>query len=444
MILRLIYSILYSFVIILLLPFQYKKRPVSFRHRWLKEKFGFISSAFSLQPSALIWIHAVSVGEVIAAIPLLRKLKGRFPDINLLVSTITDTGQKIAIERVPAGTQVIYLPFDLAFILKMALKNTRPDLFITMETELWPNLFMTLKKQAIPIIIMNGRLSDKSFKGYMRIRFFMRDIIECVALFGMQDTLYAQRIVELGAPKDRVKVLGNFKFDTMPSENIPEWTKFLTPPVIIAGSTHRGEEDLIISAFERLKTDFPELNLIIVPRHPERFGEVENLVKTKGLAYIKRSEIEDAGCKMHDTGYKINIVNRVSCIMDRVPLTGHVVILDTVGELASVYSIADIAIIGGSFMPHGGQNLLEPAYWAKPIIFGPHMENFPFAKEFYKKDAAIETNESGLFDEIKGLLNSPEKRKAIGERGKELYNEKAGSVERAINEIERYLGKPRR
>jgi len=439
MIPRLIYSILYLIALLFLLPFEYRKRPREFRHRWLREKFGNIklgraeegkrgsketsnfqtSGLADLRTSRLIWIHAVSVGEVMAAIPLLKRLKERFPSANLIVSTITDTGQKIALEKTPDNTKVIYLPFDLGFILKRALSNLQPSLFIAMETELWPNLFRAIKKQGIPVMIMNGRISDDSFRGYKKIKFFMKDVIGCVDLFGMQDSVYAQRIKALGAPEDKIKVLGNFKFDTQPSGNIPEWTKLLALPVIVAGSTHRGEEELILSAYSDLKKDFPELNLIIAPRHPERFREVEELVKSKGLKYIKRSELAS---KL--PGFRAS---------------GLIVILDAMGELSSTYGACDIAIMGGSFIPHGGQNLLEPAYWAKPVICGPHMENFPFAKEFYEKGAAIEVDESGLFNKLKELLQSPEKRNAAGNKAKELYNEKAGAVERALKEIEKFL-----
>ncbi|MBI5204187.1 MAG: 3-deoxy-D-manno-octulosonic acid transferase [Nitrospirae bacterium] len=416
MIPRLIYSALYLIALIFLLPFEYRKRPKEFRRRWLREKFGNIKLG---RASRLIWIHAVSVGEVMAAIPLLKKLKERFPSANLIVSTITDTGQRIALEKTPDNTKVIYLPFDLGFILKRALKSIQPSLFIAMETELWPNLFREVKKQGIPVMIMNGRISDDSFKGYKKIKFFMKDIIGYVDLFGMQDSVYSQRIKALGAPEDKIKVLGNFKFDTKPSENIPEWTKLLARPVIVAGSTHRGEEDLIIAAFAKLKTEFPELNLVIAPRHPERFAEVEELVKKKGLPYSKRS-----GIPIHPFTHS--------------PIH-HIILLDAMGELSSAYGACDIAIMGGSFITHGGQNLLEPAYWAKPAICGPHMENFPFAKEFYEKGAAIEVDESGLFNKLKELLQSPEKRNALGNKAKELYNEKAGAVERAIKEIEKFL-----
>ena len=419
MILRLIYSFLYFVVLIFLLPFEYEKRPRDLRQRWLKEKFGLFNFQLSTFNSKLIWVHAVSVGEVMASLPLLEKLKVRYPSVSLVLSTITDTGQKVAMEKAPEGTKVIYLPFDLKFILKRTLKNIQPDLFITIETELWPNLQLTLKKRKIPSVVMNGRISDDSFKGYKRIKFFMGGIIDCVDLFCMQEAVYAERIKELGAPGNKVRALGSFKFDTVPSLNIPEWTKLLSHPVIIAGSTHRGEEDLLVSSYLELKKDFPDLTLIIAPRHPERFKEVEELVKKKGLEYIKCSELAS---KL--PGFRAS---------------GLIVILDAVGELASVYGVSDVAVIGGSFIEHGGQNLLEPAFWGKPIICGPHMENFPFAKEFYERGAAIETDSSALCEKLKELLQSPEKMKSIGNKAKDLYNEKAGAVERAVKEIERFL-----
>ncbi|MDP1758521.1 MAG: 3-deoxy-D-manno-octulosonic acid transferase, partial [Thermodesulfovibrionales bacterium] len=239
----------------------------------------------------------------------------------------------------------------------------------------------------------------------------------------MQDAVYAGRIKELGAQEEKIRVIGSFKFDTVPSLNIPEWTKLLTHPVIIAGSTHRGEEDLLVSSYIELKKDFPDLSLIVAPRHPERFKEVEELIKAKGLSYVKRSQLS-SDSPVHP--------------FTNSPLPS-IVILDAVGELASVYGVSDIAVIGGSFIKHGGQNLLEPAFWGKPIICGPHMENFPFAKEFYGRGAAIETESSALCEKLKELLQSPEKMKSMGNKAKDLYNEKAGAVERAMNEIERYL-----
>ncbi len=432
MILMLIYSFLYSIALFFILPFQYKKRPKDLRKRWLKEKFGTFNFSLSTFNSSLIWVHAVSVGEVIASLPLLQKLKDRYPSVSLVLSTITDTGQKVAMEKVPEGTKVIYLPFDLSFIFKRTFKKIHPALFITIETELWPNMLVTLKKRKIPAVVMNGRISDDSFKGYKKIKFFMRGIIDCVDLFCMQDAVYAGRIKELGAQEEKIRVIGSFKFDTAPSLNIPAWTKLLTHPVIIAGSTHRGEEELILSSFVELKKDFPDLTLIIAPRHPERFKEVEELVKAKGLSYVKRSQLSS------DSPLHPFTASPARTDLADKPIY-QIIILDAVGELASVYGVSDVAVIGGSFIAHGGQNLLEPAFWAKPIICGPHMENFPFAKEFYEKRAAIETDELNLFDRLKDILKSPEKRKAVGERARKIYDEKAGAVERAMKEIERFL-----
>lgn len=418
MMLRLIYSLLYVVLLLVILPFQYFKRPKEIRKQWLKERLGSYSSV-KTSSSKIIWVHAVSVGEVIAAIPFLNKLKEQFPEYQIVLSTVTDTGQKVAKEKSPENTKIIYLPFDLASIIKKTIKNIRPSLFITMETELWPNLFYIFKKNKIPIIITNGRISDKSYKGYLKIKFFIEQTIKCVDLFGMQDSIYAQRITELGAPKEKVKILGNFKFDTKPSKNIPAWTGLISSPVVIAGSTHKGEEELVLSAYEKLRKNYPDLNLILAPRHPERFREAEELTGNKGLPYIKRTAF--------------NNKNQSSKIK------GAVIILDAVGELAAVYSIADIAVIGGSFIKHGGQNLLEPACWSKPIICGTHMENFPFAKEFYEQNAAIEASESNLYEKLSELLGSPEKRNAFGRKAKELYDEKSGAVEKALAEIRKFL-----
>ena len=241
-------------------------------------------------------------------------------------------------EKAPEGTKVIYLPFDLSFILKRTLKNIRPNLFITIETELWPNLLMTLKKRKIPAVVMNGRISDDSFKGYKKIKFFMQGIISCIDLFCMQDAVYAGRIKELGAQEEKIRVIGSFKFDTAPSLNVPEWTERLSHPVIIAGSTHRGEEDLFVSSYIELRKDFPNLTLIVAPRHPERFGEVEELAKAKGLSYVKRSQL----------------IHRFTDS----PIH-QIIILDAVGELASVYGTSDIAIVGGSFIEHGVRTFLS-------------------------------------------------------------------------------------
>lgn len=431
----LLYSLIYIIALIFLLPFQYFKRPKDLRKRWLREKFGFLNSSLvtpkSLLPPftsasgggqcvGIIWVHAVSVGEVMAALPLLQSLKKRYPSKGVILSTITDTGQKIAREGVPEGTVTVYLPFDITFILNAVLEKVRPEILVVIETELWPNMFRAFKKKGIPVIVLNGRISEKSFRGYKKISFFMKRVLSYVDFFGMQGEIYAERIRSLGVDSSRVMYLGNFKFDTKPPSRVPEWTEKIKGPVIIAGSTHKGEEELITSVYIALKKDFHDINIIIAPRHPERFKEVEDLFRSKGISFIKRSE-----------------VSRLSTKDSR--LSGTIIILDTVGELSAIYGISDIAIVGKSFKGYGGQNPLEPAYWGKPILCGPHMENFPVIEDFYDAGAALELNEEGLYLKIRELLLSPEKAKEIGLKAQQLYRKNAGAVEKAMEIITRYI-----
>ncbi len=441
----LIYSLIYMIVTAVLLPFEYLKRPKEVRQRWLREKFGFFNSELSvpncetrtlyepLAPShrpnsQLIWVHAVSMGEVISAVPFIKELASGHPSAGIILSTITDTGQKVAKERLSGIAAVVYLPLDISLIFKKVLKRIRPDLFITVETELWPNIFRILEREGIPVVVVNGRISEGSFKGYNRIRGCMKDVLQGVGLFCMQDRIYAERIKMLGADRDRVKITGNFKFDAPPPLNVPEWTGLLKGPVIVAGSTHRTEEDLITGVYQELLDDFPDLNLIIAPRHPERFGEVEELLKKRELRYINKSKImSDLGRITHDTRRTTRD-------------EGHlVVLLDAVGELASVYGAADIAVIGGSFIRHGGQNPLEPAFWGKPVVCGPHMGNFPFMDEFYDAGGAKRVSNEELYGLLRGLLGSPDKRIEMGRKARAVYDLKAGAIKRTIGYLEGYL-----
>jgi len=434
-----IYSFLYLLATTLLLPFEYAKRPAGLRRRWLKEKLGFIDlPSVTLHGSTLIWIHAVSMGEVLSATAFIREIKRRYPAVRIILSTITDTGQRVAQERVSDVADVVYLPFDLGCILKKVIRRIKPDAFITIETELWPNIFRLLHRKRIPILVMNGRLSDNSFKGYKRIRFFMRGILRCVSMFCMQDETYAERIRDLGAEPARVAVTGNFKFDTRPENRSLEWPGLLKGRfIILAGSTHEGEEESIVSAVKRLGSEIPGLTLILAPRHPERFTVVEERTKASGLPCARSSELarwSRAGCR----GIAENRESAGGSLFSGT----SVVILDSIGELATLYGDCDIAVIGGSFIGHGGHNPLEPAFWGKPVLCGPHMENFPFVREFYRKGAAQGTDAEGLSDALRDLIRSPEKRKAMGEKAKALYHEKAGAVDRAIAVLGRHVRLP--
>jgi 3-deoxy-D-manno-octulosonic-acid transferase len=426
----LLYSLLYTIAVIFLLPFEYLKRPKDIRKRWLREKFGFINPAFSksthpsIKPGqgGIIWVHAVSVGEVMASLPLLKGMKSRYPGKRIVLSTITDTGQKVAKERAPEGTEIVYLPFDIPLVLNKVLDVMTPDLLIIIETELWPNLLRIFKERGIPVALMNGRISEKSFGGYKKISFFMKKVLSFVDVFCMQAEEYALRIINLGVDSSRVEVSGNFKFDTRPPSKPPDWTQDVGRPAIVAGSTYEGEEQLLLSVYEALKKDFPNLNLIIAPRHPERFQGVEDLLRSNNVSFIKRSESGTPGFPQR--------------------AEGKIILLDTVGELPAVYSIADIAIIGKSFRGKGGQNPLEPAFWGKPVVCGPHMENFPVIRDFMEAGAAVMVQEGGLYSQLIFLLRTPERAEEIGSKARDIYRKNSGAVEKALKIIEPYLGIP--
>jgi 3-deoxy-D-manno-octulosonic-acid transferase len=411
----LIYSLLYTIVILLTFVPQYRKRPKESRSRWLREKLG---SVPQLGPA--IWVHAVSVGEVNASIMLLRKLRDAYTSVPVILSTITDTGQRVAKEKAPAGTTVVYLPFDTNFTLRRCLRKVRPVIFIVIETELWPNIIRFFDRCGIPVIMLNGRISEKSARGYAKISFFMKEVFSHVTLFGMQSRTDEARLLRIGAPKDKVLVTGNFKFDMQIKREIPAWTAGMKGPIIVAGSTHRGEEELIVSAFMENLPKFRELKLILAPRHPERFSEAEAAVKAAGAPLLRRSELDRRNDRLAQ-------------------FSSGVILLDSIGELSAVYGQADIAIIGKSFIGFGGQNPLEPAFWGKAIICGPHMENFPFMEEFYHEGAAFEVEPTGLAKKIKELLIDPGKAEAAGKKARELYLKNAGAVDRAMGIISKIM-----
>jgi 3-deoxy-D-manno-octulosonic-acid transferase len=413
-----LYTFLYAVAIFLLLPFEYFKRPKNLRRKWLMEKFGRLDfNSSRTHVSASIWVHAVSVGEVMAATPLLKRIREGYPSKGIVLSTITDTGLKVAKERVPEGSTVVYLPFDMPSILNAAVSRAMPVLLIVIETELWPNMLRVFRMKGVPVILLNGRISEKSFRGYKKISQFMKKVLSYVDLLGMQSDEYVERIRSLGADDARVRNLGNFKFDLRPPSRMPEWTELIKGPLIVAGSTHGGEEELMASVYVSLKKDFPDLNIIVAPRHPERFKGVEEMLMARGIPFVKRSALGGPASLS----------------------AGAFVLLDTVGELLSVYGAADIAVIGKSFRGIGGQNPLEPAFWGKPIVCGPHMENFPVIREFYKEGAAMEVTEDRLYPQLKELLISGDRANEMGSKARELYRKNSGAVEKAMKIIANYI-----
>jgi 3-deoxy-D-manno-octulosonic-acid transferase len=417
-----LYSLIYAIALFLVFPFELRKRPANLWRKWLRERFGGLKDPTSSSgdgASPLIWVHAVSVGEAIAAACFIRAFNKKHPEYRVVMSTVTDTGQKVARERLSGLGRVVYMPFDMAWTIRRAIRGLKPTIFVNMETELWPNLFNSLREAGIPVVVMNGRISEKSFRGYRKIRHFMKSVIKSVNMFCMQNEEYAGRIIELGADKENVEITGSFKFDVNVRDEVLQWTRALHGPVIVAGSTHAGEEELIVTVYRELRGRHHELNLVLAPRHPERFDEAERVLRSKGVAYVRRSALNTSGAG---------------------GLSGSVVLLDTVGELSSVYGVCDVAVIGGSFIRHGGQNPLEPAYWGKPVVCGPYMDNFPFIKEFYMEGAALEVKAEGLLEALAALIASPEGMKRMGEKARGMLMKNQGAVQKALRLVEEHIG----
>lgn len=413
------YTLIYLLALIVVLPKEYFKRPKTLRKRWIKEKFGFFDCQL-LSPKPRIWIHAVSVGEVLAVTNFVKKLSENF---NIILSTITDTGQKIAQERFKnLPVNVIYLPFDIPSAIKRALRVFSPVALILTETEIWPNL-IKYASEKIPVFLVNGRVSEKSFKGYKKVRFFIKDILKSVKLFFVQDEEYKRRLIYLGVSEEKIYVTGNMKFDLKIEKKEFPWEDSIPRPVFLAGSTHEPEEELILDAFLRL--DIPS-TLIVAPRHPERFNEVEELIKERirNEKDIFFSKIDDLTHNSKQKDLKV------------------IILVDKIGILASLYRVCDLAIVGGSFIPHGGQNPLEPAYWRKPIVCGPYMYNFPFIEEFVKQGACFMVDEKTLFNTIKELIENTERRNNAAETAYKIILKNAGATDKTINLIMQSLLQP--
>ncbi len=405
-----LYSLLYYIAIVFVLPYHYLRRPSELRRRWLRERLGYVPKRTGGNDRPLFWIHAVSVGEAIAARPLIREIS---KDADIVITTVTDTGQKVVRDFVEDRASVFYAPFDTIGAVKRFIQRQRPKLLLIMETELWPNLVTIARKYSLSVMIVNGRISEHSFRGYRKIRFFMKTILEKIDLFCMQTKTDAERIINIGAPRERTCHVGNMKFEVEPPDEIPQWCQKLSKPVIVAGSTHEGEEEIIINAFRKIKNDYPEATLVLAPRHPERFPLVEALLKREEINYGKRSEDDTSG--------------------------RDIVILDTIGELASVYGAADICIIGGSFVPKGGHNLFEPAFWQKPIITGPYMDNFPLSEEFFQADAALLSEPQELETRIKELLRDVSRAETVGKKARQLYDANRGALKRTVELLKRLV-----
>jgi 3-deoxy-D-manno-octulosonic-acid transferase len=393
----------------------------------LRERFGHVSPdvVSALHGRRPLWLHAVSVGEVIAAVPLVNALRQRFPHLPVLISTVTETGQATAREKMAAAA-CLYFPLDYPWVVHQVIARLQPRLFLMVETEIWPNFLRELVRQAIPAMLVNGRISPRSFRGYRYLRLFMCRVLPAITSFSMQTKLDAERIIAIGAAPSRVHVTGNIKYDlaleTLTSADEHALRADLgigEAPVFMAGSTHRGEEDIVIAAYRQVRAQVPALRLLLAPRHLDRLDEVEALLREHQLTVYRRSH-----------GY-------LSSQSGAAP----VLLLDTIGELAKLYAVGTVVFVGGSFAPIGGHNVLEPAAHRKAILFGPHMHNFhQIAEALLEAGGALQVhNPEALGEHVSRLLQQPERRQALGEAAYQVLCDNQGAIARTVALIEQVL-----
>lgn len=366
-----------------------------------------------------IWLHAVSVGEVMVLEGFIDQLNKIYPQYQLIVSVTTKTGFGLAQERLKNKAVVIASPLDFSFTVEHFISLINPKMYIAVETEIWPNLYEQLNKHQIPAMIINGRISDRSFGRYKAIRFLLKGILHHVQLFCMQSQMDAQRIIDLGANPQKVVVTGNMKFDgcdekigTSPDFQIKESGDV---PIFwwVAGSTHPGEEEIILDVYKDILQSNPGWRVIIVPRHIERVSTIIELIKAKGMKTIKFSEID--GSSM--TIFKDDIM-----------------VVDTIGHLRSLYEIASLVFVGKSLCVGGGHNIIEPAFFAKPIVIGPKVENFRDIVACFKKAQAVKqvSDKYDFSKVIKELVADPVKRAELGAAAKEVIQQNQGATKRTL------------
>jgi 3-deoxy-D-manno-octulosonic-acid transferase len=374
------------------------------------------------QEDNVIWIHAVSVGEVLAVAGLVEELKRRLPQRRIFISTTTDTGQALARKKFGAES-VFYFPMDFGFAIRPYLRALQPEMIVIAETEFWPNFLQLAHGTGASVAVVNARVSDRSWPGYRRWRGLLCRLLNNVDLFLAQTEEDAARLQDIGADGQRVRVVGNLKFDLpAPAETsiVESVRKAITEggggPVLVCGSTLEGEESLLLKAFENLLVSHPRAVMVLAPRHPERFAAAAALLEQMSIRFYRRSAWRGEA------------------------LAGGVLLLDTIGELAAMYSLADVAFVGGSLVPRGGHNIIEPAQYGVAIVVGNHTENFrDVVRLFQSRDAVRIVGPAELPLVLLELLADEEKRKALGRLAAETMRSQAGATTRTADELERLL-----
>ena len=388
----------------------------------LRERFGFLPA---LNDQPVVWLHCVSVGETQAARPLVERIRKELPQHALVVSTVTLTGQNLARDLFRGhAARVIYFPFDWRWSVRRALDAINPAAVLVMETELWPNFFRECKRRDIPVALVNGRISRKSFGRYLRVRGFLKRVLGCLSLAVMQSERDAERIRELGMREERVFSVGNLKFEAGTGDQKTDVkTRFglqADGPLVLAASTHAPEEKIVIESFKKLREELSAVRLMIAPRKPERFAEVAELIQGSGLSWTRRTN-EPAP---EDT-------------------SAALILLDTIGELTSVYSYASVVFVGGSIVDRGGHNVLEPAAHGVAVVTGAHTHNFHAIVDLLNEAQAIvqlppregEEAVAALTEALRRLLVDPEWRNELGSRAKQIVAANQGATEKTMKLI---------
>ncbi|HYY26160.1 MAG TPA: 3-deoxy-D-manno-octulosonic acid transferase [Candidatus Udaeobacter sp.] len=419
-----LYNTVLTIVFLITLPFLPVIALIGGRYRdGLGQRLGLYSKTDfrALAGSRPVWVHAASVGEVRSAASFINEIKRRLPATKVVLSTFTATGNRIA-KDMNLADLVIFLPLDLRWIVRRVLAKIEPSALIIIETEIWPNLLRGAFKKGVPTLLLSGRLSGRALQKYRWLGGFFGKVARCFTAMGMQSQEDADRMVQLGAEANKIAITGSLKHMSASEEPIGSqivqtqvrWGSYL----LVVGSSHRGEEEILLEVFLSLKRQFPNLRLVLAPRHPQRFAEVEKLLRTTGLGFKKKSEVNG-----------------------RVDFDKDVMFLDTLGDLRAFYAIGDIVFVGGSLVNGGGHNLLEPARFRKPVLFGPYMTNFAsLAAELKRAGGGIEVRGAAdLIRVISDLLNDPEKRKMIGEKAYAIAADDRGVLERSMGLVAPYL-----
>jgi len=428
---HLFYNTIFSFLLIFAAPYFLLRS--LFQKQFRKEliqRMGFLPTLSLKKP---IWVHAASVGEVFCSIPLLKRIKKEFPHSEIVLTTITRTGNEAAKNQAIEADRVLFFPIDHPLTIKRMIERIQPSLLLIAETELWPNLLRSCGKKGVPIVLFNGRISEKSFRRYLFFKFFFEGCLKYISLFLMQTEEDRDRIVKMGASINKTRVSGNLKFDqpspSLSKEVMEEMARSLylrgNETLLIAGSTHSGEEEILLNLFRDLRRTDPHLVLLLAPRHLQRLEEVEQILKKESISWVRKTSLsmdqERSGEEAKDLA--------------------EVILLDTMGELMNLYSLGTLVFIGGTLVPIGGHNPIEPLFFKKCVLFGPHMFHFSeVSRHLIEAGAAIQVKgKEDLAFHVKRLLSDERAREEIGEKGYQFLQKHRGATERTFEEIPTFL-----